>query len=156
MLQEARQITQSFPVTDTPAADMKASVTLMRKLDQYGSAPQTVMKPISAVLDRFPQVEISELDWQQSATEPVAPNTRADIPAQVITLKGNMQDFGNDYRAALAYLDHFRLELGKQGYQVTVLTKPLDVSPTGSIVNQSEAGENKLDFSLRLAWRPAT
>ncbi|MGB7596273.1 MAG: hypothetical protein WBM09_01780 [Gallionella sp.] len=156
MLQEANQITQSFPVTDTPAADMKSSVTVMRKLDQYGSAPRTVMKPISAVLDRFPQIGINELDWQQSAAEPVAPNTRADVPAQIITLKGTMQDFGDDYRAALAYLDRFRLELAKQGYQVTVLAKPLDVSPTGSIANQSEAGENKLDFSFRLAWRPAT
>ena len=153
---EARQITQSFPVTDTPAADMKSSVSVMRKLDQYGSAPQSVLDPISAALDHFPKIGINELDWQESATEPVAANTRADVPAQVIMLKGYMQGFGDDYRAALAYLDSFKQDLSQRGYRVTVLTKPLDVSPTGSIANQSEAGENKLAYSFRLAWRPAT
>ncbi|MGB9094447.1 MAG: hypothetical protein WCB93_10055 [Gallionella sp.] len=155
LAQEASQITKSFPVTDTPAADMKSSVSVMRKLDQYGAAPQSVLEPISAALDRFPQIGINEMDWHESATEPVAAKTRADVPAQVIMLKGDMQGFGDDYRAALAYLDSFKQDLSQRGYQVTVLTKPLDVSPTGSIANQSEAGENKLAFSFRLAWRPA-
>jgi len=74
----------------------------------------------------------------------------------VITLKGDMQGFGNDYRAALAYLDRFQLELNKRGYQVTALARPLDVSPSGSIANQSEASENQLGFSFKLVWRPAT
>jgi hypothetical protein len=152
---ETRQITQSFPVTDTPAADMKSSVSVMRKLDQYSYAPQSVLEPISAALGHFPQIGINELDWHDSATEPVAANTRADVPAQIIMLKGDMQGFGDDYRAALAYLDSFKKDLSQRGYQVTILTRPLDVSPTGSIANQSEAGENKLAFSFRLAWRPA-
>jgi len=156
LVKEAKQITQGFPVTDAPAADMKASVSVMRKLDQYGSAPQIVLKPISATLDRFPKIDINELEWKESATEPVAINTRADVPAQVITLKGDMQGFGNDYRAALAYLDRFQLELNKRGYQVTALARPLDVSPSGSIANQSEASENQLGFSFKLVWRPAT
>jgi hypothetical protein len=152
--QEASQITRSFPVTDTPAADMKSSVSVMRKLDQYGSDPKDVLEPISAALGHFPQIGINELDWHESANEPVAANTRGDIPAQVIMLKGDMQDFGDDYRAALAYLDRFKQDLSMRGYQVTVLTKPLDVSPTGSIANQSETVANKLAFSFRLAWRP--
>ena len=155
LVKEAKQITQGFPVTDTPAADMKASVSVMRKLDQYGAAPQIVFKPISATLDRFPKIDINGLDWKESTTEPVAINTRADVPAEVITLKGDMLGFGNDYRAALAYLDRFQLELSKRGYQVTALARPLDVSPTGSLANQSEASENQLDFSFKLVWRPA-
>ena len=156
LVREARQITQGFPVTDIPAADMKASVSVMRKLDQYGSAPQIVLKPISATLEHFPKIDINELEWKESTTEPVAINTRADVPAEVITLKGDMPGFGNDYRAALAYLDRFQFELSKRGYQVTALTRPLDVSPTGSLANQNEAGENQLVFSFKLAWRPAT
>jgi len=155
LVKEAKQITQGFPVTDTPAADMKASVSVMRILDRYGAAPQIVLQPISATLDHFPKIDINGLDWKESTTEPVAINTRADVPAEVITLKGDMQGFGNDYRAALAYLDRFQLELSKRGYQVTALTRPLDVSPTGSLANQSEASENQLDFSFKLVWRPA-
>ena len=159
LVKEAKQITQGFPVTDVPAADMKASVSVMRILDRYGSAPQIVLKPISATLDHFPKIDINELGWKESTTEPVAINTRADVPAEVITLKGYLQGFGNDYRAALAYLDRFQLELNKRGYQITVLAGPLDISPTGSLANQSEASENQenqLGFSFKLVWRPAT
>jgi len=151
---EAQQITQGFPNTHTPAADMKAGVSIMRKLDQYAPIPQIIVKPISTALDRFPQIEIHDLGWQGNATEPVASNTLAEVPAQVIILKGDLQGFGNDYRAALAYLDRFQLELGIRGYQVTALTKPLDVSPSGSLADQREAHENELVFSFKLVWRP--
>ena len=154
LMRQAKQITQGFPVTDVPAADMKASVSVMRKLEQYGTAPQTVLKPISATLDHFPKLDINELAWKESSTEPVATNTRSDVPAQVITLKGDMPGFGTDYRAALAYLDRFQFELSKRGYQVTALTRPLDISPTGSLANQSDAAQNQLDFSFKLVWRP--
>jgi hypothetical protein len=128
----------------------------MHKLDQYAPIPKTILKPISTVLDRFPQIAVNDLGWQGNATEPVASNTRADVPAQVITMKGNLQGFGNDYRAALAYLDRFQLELSTRGYQVTALTKPLDVSPSGSLAGQHEARENELAFSFKLVWRPST
>jgi hypothetical protein len=153
---ESQQITQNFPSTHAPAADMKASVTVIRKLEQYEPAPQIFLKQISAALDHFPQIELKDLNWQVNVTEPVANNTRADVPAQVITLKGHLHNFGNDYRAALEYLDRFQLELSTRGYQVTVLTKPLDVSPGGSLVDQREARENELVFSLKLVWRPPT
>jgi hypothetical protein len=156
LVKAAQQITQNFPSTHAPAADMKASVSIIRKLDQYQPIPQIILKPISATLDHFPQIELNDLGWQGNATEPVASNTRADIPAQVITLKGNLQGFDNDYRAALAYLDRFQLELNTHGYQVTALTKPLDVSPSGSLADQREARENALAFSFKLVWRPPT
>lgn len=153
---ETQQITQSFPSTHSPAADMKASVSIMRKLDQYEPTPLIILKPISTALGHFPQIEVDDLGWQGNATEPVASNTLADVPAQVITMKGNLQGFDNDYRAALAYLDRFQLELGKGGYQVTALTKPLDVSPSGSLADRREARENELAFSFKLVWRPPT
>lgn len=156
IVKEAQQITQGFPPTYAPAADMKASVSIMRKLDLYEPIPQIILKPISAALDRFPQIKLSDLGWQGNATVPVASNTRADVPAQVITLKGDLQGFDSDYRTALAYLDRFQLELSTRGYQVTALTKPLDVSPSGSLAGQREAGKNELGFSFKLVWRPPT
>lgn len=156
LLGEMQQITQSFPSTHAPAADMKTGVSIMRKLDQYEPTPQTILKPISTALDRFPQIEVKELSWQASAKEPVASNTLADVPAQVIILKGDLQGFVNDYRAALAYLERFQSDLSMRGYQVTALTRPLDVSPSGSLADQRDAGENELVYSIKLVWRPAT
>lgn len=154
LLKEAQQITLNFPSTHAPAADIKSGAIVMRKLRQYAPAPKTILMPLSKVLDGFAQIELINLGWQESATEPVAVNTLADVPAQVITLKGELQGFGNDYRAALAYLDRFQHELGTRGYQVTALSKPLDVSPSGSLADKRETKENELNFSLKLVWRP--
>lgn len=151
---EAQKIILSFPNTYAPAADMKAGVSVMRKFGQYGSVPEDILRPIGTALDRHPQIELDDLAWQMNATEPVAPNTLADVPAQVITLKGRLSGFANDYRAALNYLERFQQELAAQGYQVAVLAKPLDVSPSGSITDQRTESEQALGFSLRLSRRP--
>jgi hypothetical protein len=154
ILKQVQQITQNFPHTHAPAADMKAGATIMRKLHLYAPVPKTILMSLSKTLDRFPQIELIDLGWQGNATEPVASNTLADVPAQVITLKGDLQGFDNDYRAALAYLDRFQFELNTRGYQVTTLAKPLDVSPSGSLADKRDKRENELVFSLKLVWRP--
>jgi len=153
-LSEVQKITATFPSTYAPAADMKSAVTIIRKLNQYAPAPQDVLQPVSTILDRYPQIRLDDISWKMSATEPVAANTLADVPAQVITLKGHMADFANDYRGMLNYLKNFQDDLAGEGYQVAELTKPLDVSPSGSIADNREASKNTLDFSLKISRRP--
>ncbi|HUW25483.1 MAG TPA: hypothetical protein VMW07_03035 [Gallionella sp.] len=151
---ETNQITRTFPNTYAPATDMKTGVSVMHKLKQYSSTANDILRPISKTLDRYPQIDLDHLAWQMSATEPVAPGTLADVPARVITLKGRLAGFANDYRAALNYLEHFQQELSTQGYQLTVLAKPFDVSPSGSISDQRVTDQPAFDFSLKLSWRP--
>ncbi|WP_435628432.1 hypothetical protein [Candidatus Ferrigenium straubiae] len=153
-LEVAQNITHTFPSTYAPAADMKAGVSIMRVLNRYDSTPDHILLPVSAALDRHPQVQLDELSWRMDAAEPVAPNTLADVPAQVITLKGHLTGFAADYRAALNYLEHFQRDLAAQGYQVTMLARPLDVSPGGSIADQRETSANALNFSLKISRRP--
>ena len=153
-LNEAQKITRAFPNTYAPAADMKAAVTAARKLAQHDSAPGDVLYPVSESLERYPQIDLDDLAWRMDATEPVAPNTLTDVPARVITFKGHMRGFANNYRAALNYLERFQQDLTTQGYQVKVLSKPFDVSPSGSITDQREVSGHALDFSLKLSRRP--
>lgn len=153
-LNEAQKITLTFPSTYAPAADMKSAVTVMRKLDQYAPAPLDILKPVSAALDRYPQIRLGDLAWQMNAAEPVASNTLASVPAQVITIKGHLADFANDYRGMLNYLERFQGDLGAQGFQVTTLSKPLDVSPSGSIADNRKGGETGPGFSLKISRRP--
>jgi hypothetical protein len=152
-LHEAQQITLAFPNTYAPAADMKAGVSIMRKLDQHDAAPNSILRPLSSILDRHPRIELDDLAWRIGTTEPVTPNTLGDAPAQVI-IKGRLTDFAIDYRAALNYLENFQRDLTAQGYQVTILAKPLDVSPSGSIADQRDTHTDALGFSLKLSRRP--
>lgn len=152
-LHEAQKITLAFPNTYAPAADMKAGVSIMRKLDQHDAAPSGILRPLSSILDRHPRIELDDLAWRMGTTEPVTTNTLGDAPAQVI-IKGRLADFANDYRAALNYLENFQRDLTAQGYQVTILAKPLDVSPGGSIADQRDTHTDVLRFSLKLSRRP--
>ena len=65
-----------------------------------------------------------------------------------------MVDFGNDYRTMLNYLERFQDDLAAQGFQVTALTRPLDISPTGSIADKRGTGDHALGFSLKVSRRP--
>jgi hypothetical protein len=154
-LDEAQKIIRSFPSTYAPAADMKAGVTIKHKLDQFAPQPQDILAPISAALGRFTQIEIDDLSWKMDAAEPVESNTLADVPALSITIKGRLANFASDYRAALNYLERFQQDLTTQGYKVKVLTKPLDVSPSGNITDQRDARKSTLDFSLKISRRPS-
>ena len=155
-LGEAQKITLAFPNTYAPAADMKACVSGMRKLGRYDAAPSGILHQLSSILDRHPRIELGDLAWRMDTAEPVAPNTLADVPAQVIIFKGRMTDFANDYRAALNYLENFQRDLVARGYQVAVLAKPLDVSPGGSIADRRDTHTGALGFALKLSRRPAT
>lgn len=154
-LDKSQKITASFPNTYAQATDMKSGVTVMRKLAQYNIVSSEVLLPISLTLNHYPKLEMDDIAWQTSTTEPIAPKTQGDVPAQVLTIKGHLTDFANDYRAALNYLDQFQKDLTTQGYQVTALSKPFDASPTGSIADQSEAVKSPLGFSLKISHRPS-
>ncbi len=155
---EAQQITQSFPNTHAPASDMKSAVTILRKLEQNTAYPQDILQPISTVLGQFPQIELNHLGWQIDTTDISSGNTRPADPIHhpTLTLDGNLQGFDSDYRAALAYLDRFQRGLTATGYQVTIIARPLDISPVGALSDQREAGGKALDFHLQLVQESRT
>jgi hypothetical protein len=159
-LGETQQITQDFAVTPlgthTPATEMKAGVSIMRKFAQSSPNPRAILQPISAVLDHFPQIELDNFGWRTNTTG-LATSDSASATGQpdtsagtTITLKANLHGFASDYRAALAYLDRFQRELSAAGYRVSVTTQPLDVGSGGSIADQRETHEKALYFSLQL------
>jgi hypothetical protein len=128
----------------------------MRKLARYETGPASILLPLGSLLDRYPQIELDGLAWRMDAAETVAPGTQADIPALVITLRGSLAGFANDYRAMLNYLESFQRDLAAQGYQVALKDKPLDVSPGGSISVRHETEASNPRFSMKLVRRPAT
>ncbi len=150
LTRQAEEIKSKFPVTTVPAADMKTAVALTRKLGYYSPLPEEILINLSRVLDKFVRVRPGKISWQTSAAD-AAPSS---YPAQVITLEGELTDFGTDYRSALAYLDEFQQALTQLGYTVTAQTLPLDLSPKGSISGDLQTKSDKTgQFKLKLVWR---
>lgn len=153
---DARQITETFPNSHAPASDMKASVSIMRDLERQTLPPEEVMRPLSNVLGHYPQIELSAFEWTMDEKDTAPNNTASNISSQIITLKGQLLGFANNYRAAFDYLKRFGHDLEGQGYHVTVVSEPLDISPSGSITDRREAPPAALDFSLKLFRSPPT
>lgn len=148
--QQTQQIQQGFANSNVPAADMKTAVLLSRKLNLYTPPTEEILRELTLVLDKFPQIKVSKLAWLASGTE-AAPSA---YPAQVITFEGNLSDFGNDYRKALSYLDRFQQALSRQGYTVVADKLPLDVSSKGSLSGDTNRiDSNAAQFTLKIIWR---
>ncbi|HLP97728.1 MAG TPA: hypothetical protein VK149_04720 [Sideroxyarcus sp.] len=150
ILQQTQQIQRSFANTSVPAADMKSAVLLARKLTRYSPPPEDILHNLTVVLDTFTQIKVNKLEWKVSPAD-AAPSA---YPAQVILFDGELLEFGNDYRQALAYLDRFQQALVQQGYTVGAEKLPLDVSSKGSISGDAAQDESSpAQFSLKIIWR---
>jgi hypothetical protein len=172
ILAETQKITQSFQEvfpamsngTRAHAADMKTGVSIMRNIGQIGYDPRAILKPISVALENFPQIELENIEWRESATgrptSDSAPVIREvnnkEIDGVVITLKASLRGFAGDYRAALAHLDSFQRELSEIGYRVAIMDKPLDISPGGTLADRRDAHDSPARFSLELFWKTPT
>jgi len=153
---EKDRVLAALPKSDVSPSDLKAAVTTLRTLLQRSSTPQEFIIPLSKVMNNFAKVQLDELAWKSSAVEPVAANTAADIPAQVLTLKAHLEDSIGNTRNALAYLDQFKAALEKQGYLVSIIDRPLDISPQGSLSNTTGSADKSRNITLKLVWRPAS
>jgi hypothetical protein len=152
LTRQAADITDKFPPTAIPAADMKIAVALVQKLSHYSPLPEEILSKLSNVLDQFGRIRLNKITWQSSDADAAS----SAYPSQIITFDGELLDFGSDYRSALAYLDRFQLALSKQGYVVTAQSLPLDTSPKGSISSDLKlTPEKEAQFTLKLIWRQA-
>jgi hypothetical protein len=148
--QQTQQIQSGFASSNIPATDMKTAVLLSRKLNLYTPPTEEILHELTYALDKFTQIKVNKLSWQSSAAD-AAPSL---YPAQVITFDGSLVDFGNEYRKALGYLERFQQALTQQGYTVTAVKLPLDVSSKGSLSgNTNKMDGSAAQFTLKIIWR---
>lgn len=158
--QQAQKIVQEFPNTLAASADMKAAVLLARSLEGHSPPPQQILLGLSKSMDAFPRIHLDKLSWEVGAAAEFVKKIGepTNYFVQKIVLNGELLDFTNgNYRNALDYLRRFQQSLVQQGYEVTALSMPLDVSPEGSIASSAgESGSHPAQFSIKLIWKPGT
>jgi hypothetical protein len=139
--QQIQQVAHAYPGAPASPADMKAAVLLSHTLDNYSPPPQAILAGLGSAMDNYPRIRIYRLSWQTAMA--------GNIPVQVISLGGELEQFSGDYREALDYLNRFRQALTQHGYEVQAQTLPLDTSPQGRI-DTGTAENRPAQFSLRL------
>ncbi len=151
---DTQTILQLLPKTSVAPQEIKSAITALHSLHERSSTPQEFLAPLSMVMDKFPKIQLDELAWKSSNTEAIPQNGQVGITAQVITIKGHLDDAATNYRAALSYLDQFQKALELKSYQVSAIDKPLDITPKGSLTDLRNAAQPVSGFTLKLVWRP--
>lgn len=163
LTKQTRELVNTLPKTSASATDMKTAVLLSRKLNAIFPPPQNLLKGLGQTLEDFPNIRINKITWQPGLTEAIAGTVSPQkmiagtLPAQIILLNGELEEFSGDFRSALDHLEHLRQALIQRGYSVTALTLPLDISPQGNIAADTCDGSIKpATFSLKILWQAAT
>lgn len=142
LAQQTREISRNFPATMVPAADMKAAVLLTRELDGYSPAPQKLLDGLSRTLDDFPAIRINKLAWQSALS---------DTETNKIALEGELAEFTGDYRGVLDYLERFRQDLMRQGYDISAQSLPLDDGAQRDVSDAIDLNNPGTKFLLKLS-----
>lgn len=143
LARQSAELRQRFPHTAAAPADMKAAVTAMRTFAQDHPAPEAILFGLSKILDQFTRIQLRKIAWRSDG-----------VPA--IDMDADLPDFGNNYRAALAYLEEFQQALARHGYTVTARQMPLGVAPNESISrDMQDDSAQPTQFTLQLVWRTA-
>ena len=163
LTKQTRELINTLPITSASATDMKTAVLLSRKLNHVFPSPQSLLEGLGQTLEDFPNIRINKISWQSGFVESVAGTTppqkmsAGTLPAQIILLNGELEEFSGDFRSALDHLERFRQALIQRGYSVTALTLPLDISSQGNIAADTCDGNIKpATFSLKILWQAAT
>jgi hypothetical protein len=163
-------IRATFPPTPWSASEMRQAVRVTRALAQSSPLPVEVLSGIGQVLERFPELRLTQLSWQitahpDSVERGTPARSRASTPPagsgptlyRVVLLQGEVHPFRHNYREALEQVEALAAELTRRGFSVERLELPLDLRPQASLAGQSDApeAERRAAFALKIV-REAT
>ncbi len=152
---------RAFPSAPASADQMRQVVEAAAALRQRTRSPQPFLIAVSQTLDRFAQIQLNEIVWEQPLPEHAdrAPGTTGTQQGEI---RAEIRPFDGDYRSALAQIEQFAAALrATPGMTRVSITKlPLDLDPTvalsGSTRDAGAGNATGAQFTLRLTWNPAS
>jgi hypothetical protein len=147
---EYQRITSAFPVTQTTADNLRATVVEFTNIARQTAPPERALVYLSKALEDFPLIEIDALQWhverqgEGGARAPVAPVTAAANAAaaesgrtatEILEISGRVGTARrSDYRAITAEVQRFADALRADPAYVVLRTQlPFDVTSEGTL-----------------------
>lgn len=160
---------ERLPETPVEPADLKTAVRIADSLMQYKSSPLDLVRLLSAGLDRFPSVQLSNLAWAAAGDpETVLDNTpvRTELrvaldvagagsaPAvyHVALLEGRIEPFNGNFREAMSTVRRLAEDLrGRENvHDVRIVSLPLDISSGAALQGNTQSLQQRAEFTLRV------
>ena len=148
-----RQITATFPVTQTTTENLKATVVEFRKIAARTAWPEPSFVHLSRALDAFPQIELETLTWRigrpgERGSEGAQQETAAASGpvAEILEVSGRVSAAQrSDYRAITAEVQKFARALSSGSpYRLARTRLPFDITSQGTLagdIGATDRGE---------------
>ena len=158
------RITASFPVTETTADNLRATVLEFRRIAETSASPEPALAHVSRVLGQFPQMELDALNWsigrpddrRPSKPAPSSAKPHGQDQAVLVELSGRVNATQrNDYRGITAHVQAFAGMLAQSGFTLVRTQLPFDITPEGTLtgdIGGADSGEAPR-FTIVLARR---
>lgn len=163
---------EGLPQAAITPANLELVVNIVQTLEEYKATPLEILKLLSTGVDKYPMIEIDEIEWAAS-TDPdllleSSPNKTPEDQAvlsvnyvdteisnkyyQIAAVKGHISEFDGDYRVALNTINEFNELINNlpSVHDASIISLPLDV---GSDTDLEGAANSKLgiaNFSVRI------
>ena len=163
---------EKLPTTPVSPENLKVVVDIANTLKKYKEDPFDMLIVISEGLDKFPRIQLDALTWVTSANPNIKINDTGDVKSdqgvvgvsniesidtgydyyQIALIKGHINSFDGNYRAALDLINRFAESLRslKSVHDVSIVTLPLDVSSDASLQGTSGSSPSAANFSMRI------
>ena len=170
-------VSQNFPATPIPAADLKVAAELTQTIHHNQQTPRQLMQVLSAACEATPEVSLNRLRWvlssqleikdegvdvsaadQNSQQQTASPSDPTKLK-QIGFVNAEIKGFTGDYRAALASVSHLvsRLRENSLVERVTVLQEPVNVSSLanlqGSTTEENTTQRTPAIFKLKIVLK---
>ena len=163
-----RMARESLPKIPVAPTDLQLAVELSETLRNYKTTPLDTVRLLSKALERFPSIHVSDMQWAPSLVPDFnaaqgenalgAQDTAAYRHAgdyrfyQTSMIKGYVEPFDGNFRAAITLINEFAeiLRSQKAVYDVSVISLPLDVSPSTSLEGDMQSSDESARFSMSI------
>ena len=146
-------------------------MNIVQTLEKYKATPFDMLKLLSTVVDKYPMIEIDEIEWAAS-TDPnltfegsKKPETDQAVLGvnivnteesyqyyQIAAMKGHLSEFDGNYRVALNTINKFNELINSlpSVHDASIMTLPLDIGSDANLQGAANSGPGKANFSVRI------
>ncbi|NSL56633.1 hypothetical protein [Uliginosibacterium aquaticum] len=142
-----QQLLASLPAQPAPLDSLRSVVEAEARLHTRAIPPQAALLPLSKSLERFPDIELLQLEWDAgdaaSTTSParLVLNISAALPVAA----------ASDPRTALQRIQAFFADLRPRVNELVLQEQPFDAESDKTLRSDAETLRKRPEFKLRLA-----
>lgn len=145
--------TAAFPETPIPSVAMELAVRTYNTILRQMHNPTDIFGPISQILERFPAIELSALDWMMLPTNPdltFAETIIADDSEIAVELSGFLVG-SNSFQESENLLREFIAALNQiPGISASALRMPVESGPYSALNTRINSEVLEAQFTVRL------